>query len=113
MASKVDTASPDYGIGERIFKARDKAGLSQMELADAAGLERKTICRIESGKGTYFSNVISIAVALGKTPNDFCPEGTLPEQSENQELIKMFESLNGANRDIVKNLMASLLATQG
>lgn len=116
MAALIDVNSAEYKIGQKVFEARKASGMSQMALAEASGLERKTICRIENGNGTYFSNIISIAQATGRTPNDFCPEGSVLEKNREQDFydgFSDFECLNAANKDIVRNLMRGLLAAQG
>ncbi|MEX2093588.1 MAG: helix-turn-helix transcriptional regulator [Pirellulales bacterium] len=40
------------GLARKIIRARSAAGLSQLELADLAGVREETICRLERGKHT-------------------------------------------------------------
>jgi transcriptional regulator with XRE-family HTH domain len=55
-----------YGI--RIKQARDRAGLTQLELAYAAGVTPATVCRLERAKQTpHITTLARIADALGVT----------------------------------------------
>lgn len=49
-------------LAETIFQFRSKQGLSQQALADIAGIDRKTVNRIENG---HFSPSIDTLVRLG------------------------------------------------
>jgi putative transcriptional regulator len=49
-------------LAETIFQLRSKKGLSQQALADIAGIDRKTVNRIECG---HFSPSIDTLVRLG------------------------------------------------
>lgn len=49
-----------------IFEARKAAGFSQRELAEASGIPKTTIARIELGQNTSIATLTKIARALGK-----------------------------------------------
>jgi putative transcriptional regulator len=49
-------------LAEKIFQLRSTKGLSQQALADVAGIDRKTVNRIECG---HFSPSIDTLVRLG------------------------------------------------
>lgn len=51
----------------QFMKAREAAGLSQRDLAAAAGVPQRTIARVELGDNTSLDTLSKIAVALGKT----------------------------------------------
>ena len=56
-------------FGERVRRYRVSRGLTQSQLADAVGLDRKTVNRLESGQySTSLRNVFRIATALGFFP---------------------------------------------
>ena len=40
------------GLARKIIRARSEAGLSQLELAQLAGVREETVCRLERGKHT-------------------------------------------------------------
>ncbi len=45
---------------------RERAGLTQRELADLANVPQSTIARIENGQNTSFETMSKIAAAMGK-----------------------------------------------
>ena len=55
-------------IAERVRNARLQAGLTQNELAERAGLERKSVNRIENNQlSPTIDTLVRIAVVLGCT----------------------------------------------
>lgn len=53
-------------VGQRMRELRQRAGLTQAQLADAAGLSRGFYLRVEAGRRTLsLDNVFAIAAALG------------------------------------------------
>lgn len=54
---------------DRIRNARERAGLTQLELAVAAGLTPATVCRLERAKQTpHLDTIQRLAIALGVKP---------------------------------------------
>lgn len=49
-----------------LMTARERAGLTQRELAQRANVPQSTITRIEHGQNTSFDTMSKIAFALGK-----------------------------------------------
>lgn len=67
--TKAQTMAMMKGIGERIRRIRNSAGVSQREVANAVGTSQASISRIERGeKFASSSTIIAIAKALAKTP---------------------------------------------
>lgn len=59
-------------IGQRIAELRKAQGMTQQELADAAGLQRSHIVRLEQGRyGATIDVLSAIANAMGYSI-DFC-----------------------------------------
>lgn len=53
-------------VGERVRRAREKAGLTQVELSERSGVTQATISRIENGeRGVSFENAVAIARVCG------------------------------------------------
>jgi transcriptional regulator with XRE-family HTH domain len=53
----------------RIRDARERAGLTQLELAIAAGLTPATVCRLERAKQSpHLDTIQRLAIALGVKP---------------------------------------------
>ncbi len=63
-------------IGERIYKARIRAGMTQAELAEKLGVDRVAITRYENGnRGPHISDVPLLAEVLGVSPLYFFEGG--------------------------------------
>lgn len=57
-------------VGRAIATARTERGLTQTELAEAAGISRSSIARLEAGDhGASVDVLFNIAVALGTKPS--------------------------------------------
>ena len=61
-------------IGQRIAELRKEKGLTQQNVADATGLQRNHLSRIEQGKYSVgFDTLQSIAQALGMQVDFIAP----------------------------------------
>jgi DNA-binding XRE family transcriptional regulator len=57
-------------LADRLFELRTDADLSQAKLAEIAGVDRKTINRIENGHfSPALDTIVRLSVALGITPS--------------------------------------------
>lgn len=55
-----------YDVGVAIRAAREKADMSQQQLADAAHVSRSWLAKVETGKASFdFRKVLMVANALG------------------------------------------------
>lgn len=63
-----------WAVGERIRDHRHAAGLSQLQLADRAGIDNKTISRAENGRyAVSIDQLARIARALGISSAELLP----------------------------------------
>lgn len=61
---------PPFAVAERVRQTRQRTGLSRRELADAAGLDRSTIGRIERGRQIpRLATLEALAAALRTDPD--------------------------------------------
>jgi transcriptional regulator with XRE-family HTH domain len=66
-------------FGRLLREYREAAGLSQAELADRAGIHRRTVIKIERGeREPHWPTAVALAGALGKKITDFLPEEVEP-----------------------------------
>lgn len=65
-------------LGSRISNYRLARNLSQADLADAAGISKRTLERLEAGGATQLDNFIRVLRALGI---DHALESLIPESS--------------------------------
>lgn len=78
MSVKQDADQRLVRLGNGIRTLREELGLSQEALADAAGIDRSHMSRIERGKrNVSFLNICRIAEALGRKPSDLLIAGLL------------------------------------
>jgi transcriptional regulator with XRE-family HTH domain len=89
-------------LGNRVTSARAKAGLSQAELADAAGVSLLTVMRIEDGNGGVGSrNLLAVARRLDISLDPFPAvesQGSLPLY----EMHLDDETVDGAVEEAIK-----------
>ena len=52
-------------LGRRIVRHRLNRDLTQAELAEAAGISRRTLARLEGGEPTQLENFLRVLAALG------------------------------------------------
>jgi transcriptional regulator with XRE-family HTH domain len=71
VSGKQDGGDALKALGKAVRDGRKAAGLSQEAFADAAGIDRSHIGRIERGeRNVTLLNVIRIAKALGRRPSE-------------------------------------------
>ena len=101
-----------YEIGNRFLFFRKKKGLTQMELAEIAGLSDRTYADIERGTvNMRIETFIRICRALSITPNEILlaePDGVHEKMSE-ERLIEMLNVCNGRERDTAVKLLSVYL----
>jgi len=63
-------------LSDNVRHYRREAGLSQVELADKAGIGATSVARIEGGhmENPRVQTVVKLARALGVAPRDLMPE---------------------------------------
>ncbi|MNT21938.1 anaerobic benzoate catabolism transcriptional regulator [compost metagenome] len=74
-------------LGRRLMRRRLDEGLTQVQLANQAGLSRSTVDRIESGESAQLASLIRILRTLDMLPN---LDSVLPEAGPSpMDLIKL------------------------
>ncbi|MBP7815527.1 MAG: helix-turn-helix transcriptional regulator [Phenylobacterium sp.] len=88
-------------IGERIARLRLERNWTQADLAEAAGVSKSTIERLENGSSTQLSNLLRALRALGTLEN---LERTIPPSQPSP--IELLEH-QGRTRQRVRNSLAA------
>lgn len=71
VSGKQDADQHLVRLGKAIKASRKALGLTQDALADAAGIERAHLGKIERGeRNVTLLNIIKIAVAMGQKPSE-------------------------------------------
>lgn len=73
-------------IGDRVKQARIAAGLTQHQLAEAAGITDRTIRNVETGRGTPQRRILrGLAAVLGDVvPELHTPEAAMPRRGRGE-----------------------------
>src|SRR6187397_774343 len=64
-AASVMASLSAEALGDRLRRARMRQGRSIRDLADAAGLSKSSIVRLEQGGGTYPMTIVKVCAAMG------------------------------------------------
>lgn len=84
-------------VGERIRRARQRAGLTQQELAELIGTTDKSISALETGRvEPSISQMQAIATSLNKPIATFTGEDLGMLESKLQSLMDEFEDIKSA-----------------
>ena len=104
-------------IGERIRQRREELGMTQDELARAAGYKsRSSINKIEvDGRGLPQNKIVDIAYALRVTPSYLMGWENLSDAvaiAEQEQLIENIMMLTKEHQEILKCFVDTLLEKQ-
>ncbi|MCD8241360.1 MAG: helix-turn-helix domain-containing protein [Lachnospiraceae bacterium] len=104
--------SIDYDkLGMRISSFRNKKGFTQDELAEKSGFTRQYISKIEIGKPLGLDALISIANALGVSPDDLLVDSLeYPASTADSELHRLLLDCNKIEEEILTRTVKELKA---
>lgn len=78
----------EVSIGTKIKALRLKAGMTQVQLAQAAGIFQPMLARYEMGKGLPAgTRLVAIAKALGTTVEEIIDESALPPTTDSKSHV--------------------------
>lgn len=93
-------------IGERFLRIRRSRGLTQAEVAEAAGISDRTYADIERGTANMRTQtLLRLCAVLGTTPNDVLME---EEESLSQQQEALWEQLQDCSAEKQKTAMELL-----
>ena len=97
-------------IGNKLHAFRKRAGMTQSEVAEAAGLSDRTYADIERGTvNMRIETVLRICKALHITPDDIFTEENLPAAKRQEELIEALNSCSPEERETALQLLTVYL----
>lgn len=73
---------PQWTLGDRLRKARELTGLTQVQFAEELGLSRATVNNSEMGKTTPRRPVIMLWAMGTGVPMEWLETGKIPENDE-------------------------------
>ena len=97
-------------IGEKLRVFRKKAGLTQVQLAERAGLSERTYADIERGVSNMrVETLLSICSVLKITPDQILTREADNSDLDMDDIWSTFNSLSSKEKDTVAQLVAVYL----
>lgn len=99
-----------HAIGNKLLQIRKNAGLTQAEVAEAAGLSDRTYADIERGTvNMRMETLLHICSALHITPNDILTEDDPQQKPNAQELFTQLNSCHPREQTTALRLLSTYL----
>lgn len=93
-------------IGNRLFSARKKAGMTQAEVAEAAGLSTRTYADIERGNvNMRIETALKICKVLHITPNEILITEESSVSAKQQELWERLNMCSPKDKETALKLL--------
>ena len=97
-------------IGNKLLAVRKRMGLTQTEVAEAAGLSDRTYADIERGSvNMRIETILRICNALHITPDEVLTEESISPSSKQDELWERLNSCNSKDRETALQLLSVFL----
>ena len=99
-----------HTIGNKLFAFRRRCGLTQAEVAEAAGLSDRTYAEIERGNvNMRIETVLRICNALHITPDEVLTEDSPSLAARQEELFGRLNACNPKDRETALQLLSVYL----
>lgn len=99
-----------HAIGNKLLAIRKRMGLTQAELAEAAGLSDRTYADIERGTvNMRIETLLRICQVLHITPDQVLTEDCTPETVKQEQLFAQINDCNPKDRETAYRLLAVYL----
>lgn len=93
-------------IGNKLLIIRKRMGLTQAEVAEAAGLSDRTYADIERGTvNMRTETLLRICRVLHVTPDEILTEDSEPEAADQDELLARLNACNPKDRETALRLL--------
>ncbi len=97
-------------IGNKLYEIRKKSGMTQAEVAEAAGLSDRTYADIERGTANMrISTMLQICKVFHITPNDILTENDSESACSEEDLLRKLSLLNSQDKEIALALLSVYL----
>lgn len=97
-------------IGNKLYSFRKKMGMTQAEVAEAAGLSDRTYADIERGSvNMRIETVLKICEALHITPDEILTEDSSSLTSQQAELIARLNACSPKDKETALRLLSVYL----
>lgn len=97
-------------VGNKLLEIRKKRGLTQVELAEMAGLADRTYADIERGSANMrVETALRICEALQITPNEILTAENLSLDAKREEVLKLLQTRSIKEQDVALNILSAYL----
>ena len=98
-----------HAIGNKLLAVRKRMGLTQAEVAEAAGLSDRTYADIERGTvNMRIETILRICKVLYITPDEILTEYS-PEQLQQEQLLQRLDACNPKDKETALQLLSVYL----
>ena len=99
-----------HAIGNKLLSVRKRLGLTQSEVAEAAGLSDRTYADIERGSvNMRIESILKICNVLHITPDEILTQETSPISIRQNELIEKLNMCSPKDRETALQLLSVFL----
>lgn len=97
-------------VGNKLLEIRKKRGLTQVELAEMAGLADRTYADIERGSANMrVETALRICEALQITPNEILTAENLSLDAKREEVLKLLQTRSIKEQEVALNILFAYL----
>ena len=101
-----------YAIGNKLLSIRKRLGLTQAEVAEAAGLSNRTYADIERGSvNMRMESILKICSVLHITPDEIFTQENMNTNIRQNELIEKLNSCSPKDRETALQLLSVFLSS--
>ena len=94
-------------IGNKLYEIRKKLGMTQIDVATAAGLSERTYADIERGTvNMRIETILKICKVLNITPNEILTEADTSSNIKQSELIQQLSKLPYKEKETALTLLS-------
>lgn len=97
-------------VGNKLLEIRKKRGLTQVELAEMAGLADRTYADIERGSANMrVETALRICEALQITPNEILTAENFSLDAKREEVLKLLQTRSIKEQEVALNILSAYL----
>lgn len=97
-----------YVIGNKLLSARKRLGLTQAEVAEAAGISDRTYADIERGTvNMRIQTMLKICEVLQITPDNIFTEDELSEFANEEEILSKLNACNSKDKTTALQILSA------
>ena len=97
-------------VGNKLLEIRKKRGLTQVELAELAGLADRTYADIERGSANMrVETALRICEALQITPNEILTAEDHSLDVKREEVLKLLQTRSIKEQEVALNILSAYL----